>query len=187
VIDFDLKHAHPEYRDLIVQTYEGLLKQYPGTPLKRVRVYEAKATSNCSHSVNRSLGDATDPTMIRLNGFWFSRPPSVLREAGEVDDHVPGYPGLRWHGGLPQPFQVLTHEGMHVVLNGLDDEARAFAHQMWLEATINPSIAFSGYAIFGGETKGSEWWAENGSAHEAGNPTGNKQVEELGHFLAHAR
>lgn len=187
MIDFDLKHAHEEYHPIIVETYESLLERYPATPLRKVRVYPTESASNCSRCLNRSLGDAAQTGEIRLNAYWFGLPPSVLQAAGTMDDFVPGFPELRWHGGIEQPAGVLHHEGMHVVLCGLGPEAKAFAHLMWLEATHNPAIAVSGYAVFGGDAKGSEWWAETGACHEVGGRHHNEQVEELGRFLAHVR
>jgi hypothetical protein len=133
--------------------------------------------------MNRSLGDATEPGTIHLNGFWLGQDPDVLRVAGEIDDYVPGYTNLRWHGGMPQPGQVLYHEAAHVLCDGLGLEAEAFSYAMWLEATADPSRAPTGYAAY----TGSEWFAETFACLALGCAGDNVQVAGLRRFLADVR
>jgi hypothetical protein len=130
--------------------------------------------------MNRSLGDATDPGTIRLNGFHFGRDPAEFSAAGEVEDLVPGFPGLRWHGGMPQPQQVLYHEAAHVLRDGLGPDAEVFSYAMWLEATADPSRAPTGYSMY----NPSEFWAEAFACLALGCAGDNIQVVELGRFLA---
>jgi hypothetical protein len=183
VIDFDLAAAHPAYRDVIVETYEGFLRDWPMTQLRRVIVYPPEHAKNCRTCINRSLGDATEPYTIRLNGYWLGQDPEVLRAAGEVDDYVPGYPSLRWHGGMPQPYQVLYHEAAHVLRDGLGPETEALSCAMWLEAMVDPGQAPTGYACY----NDSEWFAEAFACLALGCAGDNVQVLELKRFLADVR
>ena len=178
MIDFELKNAHPKYRDLIVSVMENLVQLFPAASLKRVVVYPQESAKNCETCINRSLGDATEPGTIRLNSFWFGQSPQMLHAAGEVDDYVPNVPKLRWHGGLPQPGQVLVHEFFHVLYDGLGAPAKTFSREMWSKATNDQQVAFSGYSLY----NPSEWWAENGAGLVLG-AYHHSQVKELGDFL----
>jgi len=177
-IDFSLKVAHPLYQDLIVETIENLAQMYPAAPLRKVLVYLQESAKNCADCANRSLGDATEPGAIRLNGYWFSKPPSALYSAGEADDFMPNLPKIRWHGGLPQPGQVMVHEFFHILRDGLGQDAEEFSKEMWLKATSEPEIVFSGYSLY----NPSEWWAESGAALVLGENS-NPQVIALAKFL----
>jgi hypothetical protein len=177
-IEFNLEVAHSDYHDLIIAVMENLSKRFPVAALKKVTVYPAEAAKNCPDCINRSLGDATEPGVIRLNGYWLEKPPGFLQEAGEADDYMPGPNKLRWHGGMPQPGQVLVHEFFHILRDGLEAEAEEFSHRMWLQATEKPANAFSAYSLF----NASEWWAECGAGLILGENK-NLQVLELGHFL----
>jgi hypothetical protein len=180
VIDFQLQEAHEHYRDLIVAVMESLNNKFPMAKLHKVSIYPMEGAKNCPmpDCANRSLGDATEPGVIRLNGYWFSEPPDTLHSAGEISDFVPGIPGLRWHGGLPQPGQVLVHEFFHILRDGLGPEAAEFSHHMWQQATQSPSNAFSGYSMY----NPSEWWAECGAGLILADDP-NSQVVKLGRFL----
>jgi hypothetical protein len=181
VIDFDLAAAHPAFRDVIVETMEGLARDWPMMRLRRVVVYLPEPAKNCRTCANRSLGDATEPGVIRLNGYWFGRAPDILAAAGDADDEVPGYSGLYWHGGMPQPGQVLHHEAAHVLRDGLGPDAEVFSYAMWLEATADPGRAPTGYACF----NPSEWFAEAFVCLALGRAWDNIQVQELVQFLGY--
>lgn len=97
--------------------------------------------------------------------------------AGEVDDDVPGYPGLRWHSGMPFPLANIFHEFGHCV-EGIDKGLRDLSLLLWLEATASPENAPSGYALQDSD----EFWAEAFALYELG-MMDNSYVQEIGSAL----
>ena len=145
MIQFDLDRAHQDYQREIPKILAPLAERYPGAKLRSVSLYEQRFGDT-------SMGMTTDGGEIRLNPYWFARDPSHLRNASEHHAIIEiGGVQMGWHGPmLWEPRQVLTHEFGHVVALSLPRHLyRNWAGDRWLEATRNPYLAPSGYALAG--------------------------------------
>lgn len=154
MVQFDIAGAHPDYRRSIPDILTPLTEQYPGAVLKSVVLFRPAPGDT-------SIGGTTDG-VIRLNSYWFTRGPSLLRRAA-ANRHAVEVGGVRmgWHGPMvDEPAHVLTHEFGHVSWDALPRrEVEKWTRERFRAATRDPRRAPSGYALVGNPPL-LEFWAE---------------------------
>lgn len=171
MVAFELDGAHPGHQAVIEATINRLAARYPMAPLREVKLYEPMPG-------DRSLGNADEPGVIKLNAYWFSQSPEVLQQAALEWPMMPLGNGreIPWHGQmLDEPEHTTCHEFGHILAQALP-KVRRVAQTGWRADTKDPTKAVSGYAIAVGAD---EWWAENFAAHELGFQSAPAVVELL--------
>jgi hypothetical protein len=145
MVEFDLSEAHPDYKRDIPAILELLMGLYPAAELRSVKLYQPK-------SGDTSMGATYPGGEIRLNSYWFTSEPTQLSESALHHTIVDvGGVQMGWHGPMVwEPRQLLTHEFGHVIWQALPKrQVEEWAGDRWREATRNPRLAPSAYALAG--------------------------------------
>ena len=173
----DFTDFHQSFRADIGRTVGNLVDRYPSAPFHGVVPFEKPG--------DRSLG-YEDGGTVHLNLFWFGRPKANLLAAAVEGDRRGARGIARWHGGMPEPVHVLTHEFGHVLAGGVKDDL-GFGRLLrdgFGAARLRPSLAISGYALADRD----EWWAETFAASElADADVDNPQIGAVSRYLAGLR
>lgn len=171
MVEFDLARATGDHRARIEAVISGLVRKYPAVSLRSVRTYDPVAG-------DRSMGNADEPGVIRLNARWFARSIGDLEKAAQRTA-MPLGDGrtVAWHGPMTvEPDHVLTHEFGHRLADRVP-AWREWQHAGWLASTADPDLAPSGYAL----TDEDEWGAEFFALVELGfgNPDQVREMQAL--------
>ena len=81
MIEYNLRGAHPGYREAVPQILDRLVEQYPGAMLDEVSLYPYKAGDKSLANVNRR-------GRISLNPYWFAVSPTYLAAAQTPRRHA---------------------------------------------------------------------------------------------------